>query len=129
MIGCPPVPGFATTFDDCNDTDATVNPGATEQPNGRDDNCNGKADDASAMPGTGGTATGTGGSTSAPLGAAPPDSGGCALSAPARLKPLHGFGATLLLGIVGWRRLARRSRNSARSAEAASRGCFLSKCD
>jgi hypothetical protein len=118
MIGCPPVPGFATTFDDCNDTDAAVNPGAMELANGRDDNCNGKVDDAGAMPGTGGTggtASGTGGTTTAPLGATPTEAG-CALSAPARLTPLHGFGATFLLGAVAWRRIARRLRKNTLSA-------------
>jgi len=110
MIGCPPVPGFATTFDDCNDTDAAVNPGAMELANGRDDNCNGKVDDASAMPGTGGS-VGSGGGTSGPLAAAPAEAG-CAFVAPARLQTLPGIGASLLLGAVGWRRLVRRLRKA-----------------
>jgi hypothetical protein len=116
MIGCPPVPGFATTFDDCNDTNAAINPGAPEVANVRDDNCNGKVDDVSAMPGTGCTTSGAGGTTSAPLGSPPPDAGGCALSGPARLTPLHGFGATFLLGAVAWRRITRRLRKNTLSA-------------
>jgi hypothetical protein len=115
MIGCPPVPGFATTFDDCNDTDATVNPGAMELANGRDDNCNGKVDDANAMPGTGGTAgsggSATGGSATAPL-AAPPTEAGCAMAAPSRPGPLHWLGAALLAGWAGLRRAGSRRRVS-----------------
>ena len=38
--------GYVGNFDDCDDTDAAVNPTATEVCNGYDDNCNGLVDDA-----------------------------------------------------------------------------------
>jgi hypothetical protein len=111
MIGCPPQAGFAPSFDDCNDIDASVHPGAVETANGRDDNCNGKVDDVSANPGMGGTAgtagtAGTGGTPPA-AGMAPPDSG-CALASPARRQPWPLLGAALLLGWAYARRAARR---------------------
>ncbi len=105
MIGCPPVPNFATTFDDCNDTDASIHPGAAEAANGRDDNCNGKVDDAGVTPGTGGG--GGSGGTTAPLPTAPADPG-CAFAPSARLHTLPGFGAALMLGWAFARRTARR---------------------
>ncbi|MEA2037434.1 MAG: right-handed parallel beta-helix repeat-containing protein [Nanoarchaeota archaeon] len=41
--------GTASNTDDCDDTDATINPGATEVPNNSvDDNCNGAIDEAGA---------------------------------------------------------------------------------
>lgn len=43
--GIAPV-GYVGNFDDCDDTDAAVNPTATEVCNGYDDNCNGLVDDA-----------------------------------------------------------------------------------
>ncbi len=41
---CVPVAGRVPRGGDCNDADRTVNPGAAERCNGRDDNCNGVAD-------------------------------------------------------------------------------------
>jgi hypothetical protein len=37
--------GYSTTIGDCDDSDATVNPGASEVCNGADDDCNGEVDD------------------------------------------------------------------------------------
>ncbi len=43
---CTPPPGYVENFDDCNDTNAQINPLATEICNGgTDDNCNGRFDD------------------------------------------------------------------------------------
>ncbi len=81
MIGCPPQPGYAPSFDDCDDRDPLVNPGATEITNTRDDNCNGQYDEAPG-PAPGGAA--------AP---APADSG-CALA----LAPGTPTSPFLLLG-------------------------------
>lgn len=112
MIGCPPLAGFATTFDDCNDRDAAVHPGAAELANGRDDDCNGKVDDLSAgpaEPAPGGMAGSTG------LGAptrAPANEASCGLAAPARLQGAHWFGGALLVGWAHVRRSARRSRRA-----------------
>lgn len=109
MIGCPPVPNFATTFDDCNDTDATIHPGAVEVSNGRDDNCNSKVDDLGAGP----TNPGTAGTSSMPTGVVPPpDGGGCSFTPPARLQPLHLLGGALLLGWARIRSVRRRLRRS-----------------
>jgi hypothetical protein len=46
--GAPPPAGYVTSHDDCDDTDASVHPGATEvcDPNDIDEDCNGVADDA-----------------------------------------------------------------------------------
>jgi len=76
MIGCPPVPGYATNFDDCDDTDPNVYPGAPEVINGRDDDCDGQRDEVD--PTTGGSGTG-GSAPITPNGA--DSSGGCAVSA------------------------------------------------
>ena len=115
MIGCPPLAGYAPSFDDCNDIDASVHPGAVEVANGRDDNCNGKVDDISAMPGVGGS-TGTAGSAGTAgmppaSGTAPTDSG-CALTSPARRRPWPLLGAALLFGWAHARRRVRRARAS-----------------
>jgi hypothetical protein len=40
-----PIPGWVLMGGDCADWDATVNPGAAETANGRDDNCNGQVDE------------------------------------------------------------------------------------
>jgi hypothetical protein len=42
---CVPVPNYIADFTDCNDTDASINPGALELCNNIDDNCNGVPDD------------------------------------------------------------------------------------
>lgn len=107
MIGCPPQPGFATTFNDCNDLDANIHPGGVEITNGRDDDCNSKVDDVAAMPSTPGTA----GTSSAPPVAAPPADAGCAFTPPGRLRPIHLLGALFLLG---WMRAHRGRRRSSR---------------
>ncbi len=44
MVSCEPVPGHSLLPGDCDDTQASVNPVATELCNGRDDDCNGMAD-------------------------------------------------------------------------------------
>ena len=106
MIGCPPVAGFAPSFDDCNDTDATVHPGAVEAANGRDDNCNGKVDDAGTTPTP---ATGGSASMTPTLAAAPADSG-CAFTPSARLQALPLLAGALLFGWARARRAARRGR-------------------
>lgn len=107
MIGCPPVPNFATTFDDCNDTDATIHPGAAEVANGRDDNCNSKVDDLGAGPSNPGTA----GSSSTPMSAPPTtDPGGCSFTPPVGPQSLQWFGAALLLGWAHLRKVRRRSK-------------------
>ncbi len=41
---CAGIPGYANVGGDCNDADPTVNPGATEICNGKDDNCDGVKD-------------------------------------------------------------------------------------
>jgi hypothetical protein len=104
MIGCPPVANFAPSFDDCNDTDPGVHPGAVEVANGRDDNCNGKVDDAVAMmPSEPGVMTPT-----TPATPAPAAESSCAFEPPTPLQPLHGLGGVLLLGWASVRRAARR---------------------
>ncbi|WP_224367439.1 RCC1 domain-containing protein [Hyalangium versicolor] len=42
---CSRPPGYAYSWNDCNDTNASVHPGASEVCNGRDDDCNGYTDD------------------------------------------------------------------------------------
>jgi hypothetical protein len=107
MIGCPPIAGFAPSFDDCNDLDPAVHPGVTETANGRDDNCNGKVDDVGvAMPGTAGSAGTT--NTLAPATA----DAGCAFAPPARLRALPLFGTALLFGWAHARRAGRRARRN-----------------
>ena len=44
-LACDPPTGYVETDDDCDDADATVNPGATETCNNVDDDCNGLVDD------------------------------------------------------------------------------------
>jgi hypothetical protein len=103
MIGCPPIANFAPSFDDCNDTDASVHPGAAEVVNGRDDNCNGQRDEAAAGPTT--PAGGSGGT-------APPAAAGCAAAAPN--MPLGGLplvAGMLLLGFAQARRVGSRRRS------------------
>ncbi len=99
MIGCPPLAHYAPSFDDCNDRDATVHPGAAEVVNGRDDNCNGQSDEA-APPVT----------PSAPVGSAPPAEAACAFAAPARLHGLPSFGSALALSWLSARRASKRRR-------------------
>ena len=102
MIGCPPIAHFALNFDDCNDSDATVNPGAAEVVNGRDDNCNGKSDEAGAPV-----------TQVALVASAPPAQDGCAFTAPSRHHGLPLFGSGLVLGGLGARRASRRLRRRA----------------
>jgi hypothetical protein len=45
FAACSPPAGYAASEGDCDDTDATINPGAAELCNGLDDDCNGIADD------------------------------------------------------------------------------------
>jgi len=109
MIGCPPLAGFAPSFDDCNDTDPSVHPGAVEAANGRDDNCNGKVDDITTTMPT--PSTGGGASMPPTLAAAPAESGcGFAPSARGSAAPLSA--GALLFGWVWARRAARRSRRA-----------------
>ncbi len=42
--GCVAPPGYETTSDDCDDTDATIHPGADERCNEIDDDCDGSVD-------------------------------------------------------------------------------------
>jgi hypothetical protein len=44
-MACPGTAGFATAGGDCNESDRTVNPGATEPCDGRDNDCDGDVDD------------------------------------------------------------------------------------
>ena len=42
VLNCAQLPGFVTNGDDCDDSDATINPAAQEIPNNRlDENCDG----------------------------------------------------------------------------------------
>lgn len=44
VLACSPPPGYADNNLDCDDTDASINPGASEFCNGLDDDCDGTAD-------------------------------------------------------------------------------------
>jgi Putative metal-binding motif len=127
MYGCPPLPGFAANFDDCSDSDAAVNPGATEVANGRDDNCDGQVDEVGSLPGAGGSASsggsagapaGSSGSAGAPVAAPPAEPSGCTVAPTARSQAFTGLGAVVLLALASWRR-GRRSapRCGVRSSE------------
>ena len=96
-IGCPPEPGFAPSFDDCDDTNPAISPGSAEVTNLRDDNCNGKVDDLSSGP------AGEGSPSSAPA-----QGGSCQLAprAPGSAPLLW---AGLLLALLR-RRAAERAR-------------------
>ncbi len=102
MIGCPPIANYAPSFDDCNDRDATVHPGAAEVVNGRDDNCNGQSDEAAAPV--------TPANPGAPLGTAAPANEGCAFAVPASVHGLPLLGSALMLGWLRARRTSRRLR-------------------
>lgn len=91
-IGCPPEPGFAPTFDDCNDLDPAISPAAAEVDNLRDDDCNGRVDDVSLG------SAGTGAIPSVPV-----QAGGCQLSAGAAGWPSL-FIVSLLLALFRRRR-------------------------
>jgi hypothetical protein len=97
-IGCPPEPGFATTFDDCDDLDPAINPGAVEIANLRDDDCNGRVDDLSSHAGSG-----AGSGATSPASPAPAPGGGCQVS-PDAPGSASLFIASLLLALF------RRSR-------------------
>src|SRR5581483_122576 len=45
ISACMPIPGKVTQGGDCNDSVASIHPGAAELCNGVDDNCNGQVDD------------------------------------------------------------------------------------
>ena len=46
VLACAPPAGYVATKGDCNDADASINPGASERCNGVDDDCDGTIDDA-----------------------------------------------------------------------------------
>ena len=82
---CTPVAGSVADNTDCNDADASVNPGAAEICNALDENCNGLADDgltflnyyADADGDTYGDAAGTPVSSCSPIGEAVTDNSDC----------------------------------------------------
>ena len=45
MVACPGTPMFATVGGDCNDTEASINPGTSESCDGIDNDCDGSIDD------------------------------------------------------------------------------------
>ena len=45
ILSCAPLPGYALSSDDCDDSNNTINSGATELCNGLDDNCDGDIDE------------------------------------------------------------------------------------
>jgi hypothetical protein len=104
LIGCPPVAGFAPSFDDCDDGNALIHPQAVEIANGLDDNCNGQRDEAAPMASGGGPAVPAPTPDPAPAAAAPAPSG-CAFSPHFSAPLLAGLVFALLLG--GARRRAR----------------------
>jgi Putative metal-binding motif len=57
---CVPPPGYVASISDCDDSDPSVNPGALEVCNGRDDNCNGQGDEDACQLGGGGCNSGVG---------------------------------------------------------------------
>ncbi len=48
VMSCDQPSGYVSNLDDCDDTDATTSPIATEYCNGKDDDCDGEVDEASA---------------------------------------------------------------------------------
>ncbi|MEN9581049.1 MAG: hypothetical protein RJA70_4058 [Pseudomonadota bacterium] len=118
-IGCPPVVGWATTFDDCDDENATASPSSPEICNGIDDDCNRKIDDACvAPPGGVPSSGGAGGEPPAMVAGAggepglvplPPDeSGGCRVSSPS--DRTQRSGGVALVGLALALCVARRRR-------------------
>lgn len=120
MIGCPPLPGYATTFDDCNDLDPNVHPGAVEVANGRDDNCNNKVDDLSDAPTAGTAGSGAGGSSAGGSGGgnggntppppSPQSDAGCSFSLSVQRPLPYGLAVGVLLGLA---RVSTKRRRSA----------------
>jgi Putative metal-binding motif len=101
---------------DCNDSNAAVNPGATEDcDNGVDDDCSGFVDDCGGTSdggnplidgGTAGTGGGGSGSASDPSSTSE-DSGGCGC----RLARGGGSAGLVLFGLLGWAVVFRRRRS------------------
>ncbi|MEN9796743.1 MAG: hypothetical protein RL653_439 [Pseudomonadota bacterium] len=74
---CAPPPGKVTLNDDCDDTDAAVNPSRAETCNGADENCNGQADEGLATQAyyVDGDGDGHGDANSVPVQSCRPESG------------------------------------------------------